>query len=188
MDYDLGFHGLGFQGLKKLSISEVKSWLDQAETYQNLKVNPEKIKEFAGLFYPTANRIVFQFGGEYNDSGYDLSICNIQGAIYNRNTNTTEYLPLFDFSGFDRYSVSSVKSLDDYGYGKLSKLIDSKVYPRWSGLEDIYSDLRYSMINFNDREVNSEFVSDNIVFNLETGELEGLPSVPEIYGGIKDFQ
>lgn len=184
MDYDLGFHGLGFQGLKKLSISEVKSWLDQAETYQNLEVNPEKIKEFAGLFYPTANRIVFQFGGEYNDSGYDLSICNIQGAIRNLKTKEIEYLPLFDFS---KYSVSKTKSLEKDGYEKLSKFINSGLYPYYYGIDDIFADLKCGMID-SLQEVNSEFLSDKIVFNLETGELEGLPSVPDIYGNVKDFQ
>ena len=201
MDRDLGFNGLDLHGLKKLSIEEVKSWLDQAETYQNLEVNPEKIKEFAGLFYPTANRIVFQFGGEYNDSGYDLSICNIQGAVYNPETKLTEYLPLFDaYNYHNSYNDTDEKgkycpevcaqSLKSLGYEGLSKLILEKRFNAWTnpGPDEIYSDLRYSMLKFNDREVSSEFTSGNIVFNLETGLLEGLPSVPDIYGNIKDFQ
>jgi hypothetical protein len=191
MDYEFGM-----LGLEKLSVSQVKSWLDKAETLDGLEANPENIREFASLFYPTANYIYIQFGGEYNDSGYDLGISKIQGAI--KTGDSIEYLPEFDYfnshntyktdDNYGKYSdIICAKSLKDLGYQKLSEKLLSK-HNRWCpGVEGIYFDFKYSMFAFNSREVNSEFSTDYIGFNLETGELDGFPQIPEIYGFEKDF-
>lgn len=191
MDYE--FRMLG---LEKLSMNQVKSWLDKAETLDGLEANPENIREFASLFYPTANYIYIQFGGEYNDSGYDLGISKIQGAI--KTGDVIEYLPEFDYfnyhntydtnDNYGKYSnIVCAKSLKDLGYHKLSEeLLSSNKRDYW-GVDDIYVDLRYAMFSFNSREVNSEFSTDYIGFNLETGELDGFPQIPKIYGLKKDF-
>ncbi len=192
MDYEFGM-----LGLEKLSVNQVKSWLDKAETLDGLEANPENIREFASLFYPTANYIYIQFGGEYNDSGYDLGISRIQGAI--KTGDVIEYLPEFDYfnchntydtnDNYGKYSdIVCAKSLKDLGYHKLSeKLLSNPNKFGGYGVDDIYLDFKYSMFAFNSREVNSEFSTDYIGFNLETGELDGFPQIPEIYGLKKAF-
>ncbi len=192
MDYE--FEKLG---LEKLSVNQVKSWLDRAETLEDLTVNPEKVREFAKLFYPTANYIYFQFGGEYNDSGYDLSITDIRGAIKTGN-GAIEYLPVFDYYNYnnsyndrDEYGkVSSTvcaKSLEELGYCDLSAKILERANRFGFSVDDLYEEFKYSMIGFNGREVSSEFSVDGIGFDLEKGQLDGIPEIPAIYGLNKDF-
>lgn len=164
------------ENFKELTFDEVKSWVQSQEMTQNIEVNWEQVNKLCKYFYPGAVKLKFQLGGEWDDSGYDLTIKGV--AAFSKDGESILCPNLSEFYNEHKDSVlmSRSKYKDLYiNYGNFHRNFPLSI-------DEIYFGIKLGCINFNNQGagVSSDFTSE-ITLDIENQRVEN-PVVPKIYG------